>query len=115
MSLDRNEEINKEVKRLTKLFADIPPDLQKTVKSLIQNAAFMTITLGELQLAIQEKGVVDTYQHGSGQFGTKKTPEVDIYNSMLKNHMTIMKQLVDLLPAQEGVKKKDQLLEFLKR
>ena len=115
MEESRDERISKEIKRLKKLFAEIPKDLMSTVSSLINNAAFMTITLEELQIAITTKGFVDIYVHGTNQTGTKKTPEIEIYNSMIKNHMAIMKQLVDLLPAQENVKKKDQLLEFLKK
>ena len=115
MKESHDERISKEIKRLKKLFAEIPRDLMSTVISLINNAAFMSITLEDLQEAIIKKGVVDIYVHGTNQTGTKKTPEVDIYNSMIKNQMQIMKQLVDLLPAQENVKKKDQLLEFLKK
>lgn len=115
MDLAKQNRINKEMKRLIKLFDEVPKDLLSTVSSLVQNAAFMSISLEDLQDAINTKGFVDTYQHGSGQFGTKKTPEIEIYNTMIKNHASIMRQLVDLLPASDGVKKKDQLLEFLKK
>lgn len=114
MDLAKQKRIDKEMKRLIKLFEEVPKDLLSTVSSLVQNAAFMSISLEDLQDAINMNGFVEVYQNGA-QTGMKKRPEVDIYNTMVKNHASILKQLVDLLPAQEGVKKKDQLLEFLKK
>jgi hypothetical protein len=60
-------------------------------------------------------GVISEYQNGENQWGTKKSPEVEIYNTMIKNHMAIMKQLVDLLPERDSNQKKDMLLDFLKK
>jgi hypothetical protein len=60
-------------------------------------------------------GVISEYQNGENQWGTKKSPEVEIYNTMIKNHMAIMKQLVDILPERESNTKKDMLLDFLKK
>ncbi len=62
---------------------------------------FMSITLADLQKKINEEGVVSEYQNGENQFGTKKSPEVEIYNIMIKNYMTAIKQLTDLLSKQE--------------
>ena len=58
----------------------------------------MTVTLEDLQETINREGAVSEYQNGENQWGTKKSPEVEIYNTMIKNHMTIIKQLSDLLP-----------------
>lgn len=52
----------------------------------------------ELQRIINEQGFSSEYQNGENQFGTKKTPEVDVYNTMIKNFNTTMKQLYDILP-----------------
>ena len=90
--------VKKELARLKKIFRDLPKDKMDTCESLIQNAAFMHVTLIDLQLTINKEGAVSTYQNGENQWGTKKSPEVDIYNTMIKNHMNIIKQLTDLLP-----------------
>jgi hypothetical protein len=58
------------------------------------------VTLLDLQETINREGAVSKYQNGENQWGTKKSPEVEIYNTMIKNHMTIIKQLTDLLPKQ---------------
>jgi hypothetical protein len=110
------ERIDKEMKRLRKLLKDIPKDTMGSVSSILKNAAFMSITLDDLQDAMNRNGVISEYQNGENQWGTKKSPEVEIYNTMIKNHMTIMKQLVDLLPDNHAdSKKKDVLLEFLRK
>jgi hypothetical protein len=112
---DKAERIEKEIKRIKRLFKVLDKDTLSTLQSLIKNAAFMSVTLDDLQDAMNQNGVISEYQNGENQWGTKKSPEVEIYNTMIKNHMTIMKQLVDLLPEQETNHKKDMLLEFLKK
>jgi len=92
--------IDDEIKKLNKLFTKLDLKTKKAVHSLIENSAFMYVTLEDLQKAINKDGVISEYQNGENQFGTKKSPEVDIYNAMIKNHMTVMKQLTDLLPKQ---------------
>ncbi|WP_438498028.1 P27 family phage terminase small subunit [Paenibacillus sp. IHBB 3054] len=92
------ERIDAEIKRLTRLLTGVDPKTKKIVDSLIKNAAFMTIQLNELQDTINANGAVSEYQNGENQWGTKKSPEVEIYNTMIKNHASIMKQLTDLRP-----------------
>lgn len=98
MNMTKLERIEKEKARLLKIFKDIPKDKLETVKKIINNVAFMAITLEDLEEAINTKGLVEDYQHGANQYGTKKIPEVDVYNVMIKNQMSIVKQLIDLLP-----------------
>ena len=84
-------------------------------QELIQNAAFMAVSLRELQKIINENGYSDEYQNGRDQSGTKKTPEVDIYNTMIKNFNTTMKQLYEMMPD-SGEKKNggdDPLLSYI--
>ena len=95
---EKVKRIKKELTKLKKLFKDLDGDTMETVISLIRNAAFMIVTLEDLQETINIIGCVSEYQNGENQFGTKKSPEVEIYNTMIKNHMSIIKQLSDLLP-----------------
>ncbi|SHF16583.1 hypothetical protein [Caloramator proteoclasticus] len=111
--LSKEERINQEVKRLNKIFSKIDTKTKKAVHSLIENAAFMSVTLDDLQKEIIKNGVVSEYQNGENQWGTKKSPEVEIYNTMIKNHMAIMKQLADLLPKEEIKQEDDGFEEFV--
>lgn len=102
---------SKELKRLEKIFKDIRPDKKETVRKLIENAAFMEVQLSCLQKEIAEKGPVSEYQNGENQWGTKKSPEVEIYNTMIKNYTAVVKQLLELLPEGDG--NGDELLDFI--
>ena len=103
---------SKELNKLKRIFKDIEPGKRQTVEKLISNAAFMAESLDELQEIIREKGFVEEYQNGANQSGVKKCSEVEIYNTMIKNYSSIIKQLVDLLPndARSGG---DELLDFI--
>jgi hypothetical protein len=102
---------SKELNKLKKIFKDIEPGKRQTVEKLISNAAFMAESLDELQEIIREKGFVEEYQNGANQSGIKKCSEVEIYNTMIKNYSSIIKQLVDLLP--DGAGSGDELLDFI--
>ena len=96
--MEKEELIKKEINRLKKIFKDISKDRKDSIVSLIDKAAFMSITLQELQNTMNKDGVICEYQNGANQWGTKKSPEVEVYNTMIKNYSTIIKQLTDLLP-----------------
>lgn len=103
---------SKELAKLKKIFKDIEPDKQKVAEKLIANAAFMAESLDTLQEAINEKGFVEEYQNGANQHGVKKCSEVEIYNTMIKNYSSIIKQLLDLLPGDSN-NGGDELLDFI--
>ena len=103
---------SKELNKLKKIFKDIEPGKQKIVEKLISNAAFMAESLDELQEIIREKGFTEEYQNGANQYGIKKCSEVEIYNTMIKNYSSVIKQLVDLLPD-DAANGGDELLNFI--
>ena len=96
--IQKQRMIKKEILRLSKIFKEMESDKFDTASSLIEEAAFMTVTLKDLRKTINRDGSTTVYQNGENQWGTKKSPEVDIYNTMIKNHMSIVKQMTDLLP-----------------
>lgn len=91
-------EIKKEIKKINILFKDLDKNVKRTVESLIQNAAYMAVTLKELQETLNTNGLISEYQNGENQWGTKKSPEVEIYNTMVKNYISAMKAINDFLP-----------------
>ena len=103
---------SKELNKLKKIFKDIEPNKQKVVEKLISNAAFMAESLEQLQEIINEKGFTEEYHNGANQSGVKKCSEVEIYNTMIKNYSSVIKQLVDLLP-EEAKGGGDELLDFI--
>lgn len=103
---EKEKRINREIAKLRQIFTKMDRKTKSAVHSLIENAAFMTVTLEDLQDEISLKGVTEEYQNGKDQYGIKKSAAVEVYNTMIKNHLAVMKQLTDLLAkCQEPVDK----------
>lgn len=96
--IEKDLEIKKEIKKVNIIFKDLDRNVKKTIESLIQNAAYMAVTLRELQETLNQNGLTTEYQNGENQWGTKKSPEIEIYNTMVKNYISAMKSLNDFLP-----------------
>lgn len=101
-SIVENSNVRAEYRRLLKLYKDAPEKQLNLAKKLLVRAAFMAITLDELEKKIEENGVTEPYQNGANQKGVKKSAEVEVYNTMSKNYAAIMRQLSELLPKEKG-------------
>lgn len=104
--LTKEQKIKKEIARLKRVFKDLDKNKLQTVESLIKNAAFMAVSLEELQEIINAEGYVVEYQKG-----TKQSDAVKTHIAMTKNHAAIIKQLTDLVPPE---KKKESKLQALR-
>lgn len=107
----KEQKIKKEIARLKRVFKDLDKNKLQTVESLIKNAAFMAVSLEELQEIINAEGYVVEYQNGENQKGTKQSDAVKTHIAMTKNHAAIIKQLTDLVPPE---KKKESKLQALR-
>lgn len=105
--MDKDKQIKKEIAELNKLFQDIPADQAKLVEGLIQNAAFMRITLEELQQEVIENGAVIQCQSGNGFDTIKDNPAQKAYTTMVARYTQIINQLQSFLPEKEVVDEKD--------
>ena len=109
----KEDRINQEKNKLNRMFKEIEEKKKKTVEKLVINAAFMAISLEDLQKIINEKGYTEEYQNGANQRGVKKCSEVEIYNTMIKNYSSVIKQLTDLLPKDTTKVVDDGFEEFV--
>lgn len=110
--LSKEQRISAEITKLTRAFSKIEERRKKACRSLIGSVAFMTVTLEDLQRSMNEHGVISEYQNGENQWGTKKSPEVEVYNTMIKNHAALVKQLTDLMPEKTDEKADDGFEKF---
>lgn len=99
--LTKEAKIKREYNRLRKIFSGLDKNMQTTVDSLLRNAAFMAVSLEELQDEINREGYVVEYQNGANQSGTKQSDAVKTHIAMTKNHAGIIKQLCDLVPPEQ--------------
>jgi|GEM_PF-2130027 len=116
--LAKNDKLIKsEKKKLLKILSKIDENLIKITDSLIENIAFMSVTLDDLMTTIKAKGVKEYYCNGKNQFGYKESVEIKIYNTMQKNFQSSMKVLIDMLQKDDssGDEAKKQLEKYFAR
>lgn len=112
----RNTRIDYEARRLTKIFANIEKEKLDLCKKLIENAAFMSVSLKDLQKTIQQDGWVEEYQNGANQKGKKTGSAALLYVKLSNNYRQIIADLVKLLPKSEqelARMSSDPMLDFL--
>lgn len=92
------QRIDAERERLQEVFKDLEPNKLKTCQALIDRAAFITISLEELEAQLNKTGWVEQYQNGEYQSGMKKAAAADVHISLTKNLNAIVKQLLEIVP-----------------
>ncbi len=98
--------VNNEIARLTRLFKDIESNRRLTAKGLIEEAAFMKITLQELKKEIDKEGPIDEMQQGDYSI-LREHPALKAYNTMVQRYTNIINQLTNLHPKEEIKKEVD--------
>ena len=93
--------ITEEEARLSAIFSGIESDKTAVCSELIRNAAFLAVSLRDLQEKLNTDGCVETYQNGPNQSGTRISPAAQIYSKLIANYNAVIKALVALLPAGE--------------
>ena len=78
--------IKREIAKLNKILSEIPEDKKELVEGLVQNAAFMAVTLRELQAEIDKNGAVITSMSGNGYETTKDNPAQKAYTTMIARY-----------------------------
>lgn len=111
--LSKEDRIRKAFLGLRRNLSAMAPKVKKFNEPLMHRAAFMRITLEDLEETINANGPVSEYQNGENQWGTKKSPEVEIYTTMAKNYTAIMKQLLDLIPKEDDKPVVDEFDRFV--
>ena len=114
---EEREKLNKQaIKKLTSIFKDLDKNKFSVIKSLIESVAFMSVQLKELEGVIKRDGAIEEYRNGRFQSGLKKSVAVEVYNSLIKNYSTCLKQLIDVLKSdfdESGENIGDKFDEFL--
>lgn len=99
--LEKNKQIKREVSRLKKLFKEIDENKKKLVFTTIEDIAFMTITMQDLRENIVRTGTTVKYKNGENQYGTKQSPDAQLYLQMSQKQTQAMKILLDCMPKNE--------------
>ncbi len=96
--LEKQKRIKKEINRLKKLFKEIDENKKKLVQTTIEDVAFLTVTMQDLRENIVRDGTTVTYKNGENQYGTKQSPDAQLYLQMSQKQTQAMKILIDCMP-----------------
>lgn len=97
--LNKAERINQEEKRLRASYKDLPKDSLIVVDGLIRRAAYMRVTLEDMEKDLDENGFVELFsQSEKTEPYERERPVARLYNTMNKNYQSIVKGLTDLVP-----------------
>lgn len=113
--MEELERIKAEKNRLLSLFSDIDENELEVVKGLISQAAFMQITLENLQGTIHQNGCTDEYKNGKDQYGTKQSSELQAYNQTLRSYNAVIGKLLKLVPRKTHIETPEQIAERFRK
>ena len=102
--------IKKEKQRLLEIFKDLDANKLKVCGTLIDRAAFITVSLEDLEAELNENGWTETYTNGRNQEGVKKAAAAEAHISLTKNLNAIIKQLLDFVPPAQKASRLDALM-----
>ena len=105
--LEKQKRIKKEINRLKKLFKEIDENKKKLVQTTIEDVAFLTVTMQDLRENIVRDGTTVPYKNGENQYGTKQSPDAQLYLQMSQKQTQAMKILIDCMPKTPASTVKD--------
>jgi uncharacterized protein YfbU (UPF0304 family) len=112
---EKDRQTKKEIQKLRRLFKNLPKDKMKAADGLIQEAAFMKVTLEETRHVIDQEGILEKFEQGAQKF-LREHPATKVYNTMIQRYATVCKQLFDMIPDPDaGKQAEDELMTFVKR
>jgi hypothetical protein len=109
--IKKSTRIAKEKKRLMGIFSGLEENKLQTCYALIDRAAFITVSLEDLEEELNETGWTEAYTNGQNQEGIKQAAAAGVHISLTKNLNAIMKQLLDLVPPAQKASRLDALMK----
>lgn len=103
--------IKREKTRLLEIFQGLDENKLQTCYALIDRAAYITVSLEDLEAELNETGWVETYQNGENQTGRKKAAAAEVHISLTKNLNAIIKQLLELVPPAQKKSRLEAMMQ----
>lgn len=105
-------EIEKELRRIKKLFKEMPDNWKKVNEKLFIRAANMAVFLSDMEKQIANDGYIVTMSQGKYEI-ERAHPLLQQYNSMVKNYNATIKQLSEALPPAAAETAGSALMKFV--
>ena len=105
-------EKDKELRRIKKLFKEMPDNWKKVNEKLFIRAANMAVFLADMEKQIADDGYIVTMSQGKYEI-ERAHPLLQQYNSMVKNYNATIKQLSEALPPAAAETAGSALMKFV--
>ncbi|HBF5768650.1 TPA: hypothetical protein KOS82_003558 [Clostridioides difficile] len=112
--LEKEKKIKQEVSRLKKNYKDLEKEKVKNLDGLINEAAFLKISLEGTREILTKEGLTEIFKQGKQEFERERL-QVKIYLNFMKLYSSVMKQLIDIIPSDKKQEEEDKLIEFMKK
>lgn len=112
----KDERIKAEERRLKRSYKNLSKDTLVVVDGLIKRAAFMRVTLEDMEVDLDSNGFVEMFSQSENQDPyERERPVARLYNTMNKNYQSIIKSLSDHVPKQAPKASVNPLEQFSSR
>lgn len=112
--MNKDTRIKQEEKRLKQIYKDLPKDILSVYDGLIKRAAFMRIELEDYEQDLIENGYIEMFTQSEKTAPyQRERPVARLYNSLVKNYQTTIKQLTYNLPEQLFDDPAEEILKFV--
>lgn len=102
--MEKNERIEQKREELAQLLDGVPEIQKKATADLVDQAAFLAVTLEDLAENINHNGTVETYTNGEHQKGRKMSSDAKSYALFVSRYSNIISKLLKLVPG-DGCRK----------
>lgn len=95
-----------EIRRLQKIYKDLPESQKVLVSKLIARAAYINSKLEVVETHLDEEGIIVDFENGS-QVIQRINPYLKAYMDLLKIYSTLMEQIEDMIRHDRDHAKKE--------
>lgn len=110
---DRQKLLKKNITAIKKSLNSVDKEMLKLNEQLIKEAAMYATTLQEINSIIARDGIVDFYQNGENQWGTKKSVAAELKPKYTSTYQSLIRQLSELLPTEDEKNAAKEIMDFL--
>ena len=110
--LPNDKKIEDKLKKIKKLFKNLPKEKQKFAEVLMYQFAVTTVTLERLVDEINNGDVIENFVQGKQKL-RRENPALRSYNSTVKSFTALSKSLIDLLPDTTQKQAGEELMSFV--
>lgn len=114
-NLEQDKRIKKEISKFRKFIKDLDTEEKRMAMNMVNELAFMKITLEDLKKEVNANGVVTEMPQGEYSI-TRENPALKSYNTMIQRYNSTLKQLDDYInKISPQTDELDTLSQFLQK